>query len=378
MLNSPHEGHTSLLEFRTDATQPKMTRTPEGYLRGDAVVSRTGVFEYTNADGSTRYELRHPDDVFNADSLATLQQIPVTLEHPPMMLDATNAKRYQVGHTGDRVDTKSEGHIVVGFTITDSSAVNAVDTGRMKQLSLGYRLDLKEEAGTYQGKAYTHRQTNIRYNHLALVPEARAGAVATINMDGMLHFSYNTEEPNTLTTPDPKPRLEPIRLDGIAYEGSPEVVKHIAKLETANADAGKSLDEMKKQLDAAKGKYDALKAEFDEMKKGEGNKDSLVAEAVTARLALITSARKLTANTDGMEAMGSRDIMVRAIQAKATDFNADGKSDEYVQGRFDTLLEMAATSQHVPASIAGQRGDAKVVEPEPVANFDSYLAKAKA
>jgi hypothetical protein len=30
---------------------PKMTKTKEGYLRGEAVVSRTGVFKYRNADG---------------------------------------------------------------------------------------------------------------------------------------------------------------------------------------------------------------------------------------------------------------------------------------------------------------------------------------
>jgi uncharacterized protein len=61
---------------------PKVQKTKEGYLRGDAVGSRAGVFVYYNLDGSIRRELRHPDDIFTKTSLDTLKMIPVTLDHP--------------------------------------------------------------------------------------------------------------------------------------------------------------------------------------------------------------------------------------------------------------------------------------------------------
>ena len=48
----------------------KITETKEGFLKGDAILTRTGVFTYVNADGSLRKELRHPDDVFVLDSLS--------------------------------------------------------------------------------------------------------------------------------------------------------------------------------------------------------------------------------------------------------------------------------------------------------------------
>jgi len=80
---------------------PKMLETSEGYLRGEAIVSRAGVFKYRNVDGSIRGELRHPDDVFNNDSLSTLKMIPITIDHPPEFVNASNAHKYQVGYTLD-------------------------------------------------------------------------------------------------------------------------------------------------------------------------------------------------------------------------------------------------------------------------------------
>lgn len=351
-----------------------MTRTPEGYLRGQAVVSRTGVFEYNLADGNKLLQLRHPDDVFKADSTDTLRQIPVTMNHPPELVNADNAKRYQVGHTGDAVERNAQGHIIVGFTITDANAVKQVEAGVTQQLSLGYTLDLIAEEGVYQGQPYTHRQTNIRYNHLALVSQARAGDVATINLDGTLHFVTAKKEATMATD---STRLVTVNLDGINYDASPEVAKHLERLQSENLDGKKSLDELKKQMDELKGQLDAVKAEYDEMKgktaEKEKNADSVIAQAVTDRLALIAKAGKL-ANTDGMEAMTSRDIMVKAIQAKRKDFNADGKSDEYVQGQFDALLEM---KDSVPPSVASQlaggaTANADAVKPKSL--MDAWLS----
>lgn len=55
-------------------------RTPEGYYLAEAYVARPGVYEYLNADGSTRRELILPEELHHADSLATLARKPVTLE----------------------------------------------------------------------------------------------------------------------------------------------------------------------------------------------------------------------------------------------------------------------------------------------------------
>jgi hypothetical protein len=78
----------------------KPERTAAGFLRSDAFVTRVGVFRYLNADGSIRRELRLPEEVFSPESLATLDLVPVTREHPPRLVTDDNARDYQVGTTG--------------------------------------------------------------------------------------------------------------------------------------------------------------------------------------------------------------------------------------------------------------------------------------
>lgn len=48
---------------------PKVQKTDQGFLEGEVVASRTGIFNYYDADGKCRKELRHPDDVLKEDSL---------------------------------------------------------------------------------------------------------------------------------------------------------------------------------------------------------------------------------------------------------------------------------------------------------------------
>ena len=50
--------------------------TPEGYLMDRPILTSTGIFEYTNPDGSVRRELRLPEEVFAAESLASYQGKP--------------------------------------------------------------------------------------------------------------------------------------------------------------------------------------------------------------------------------------------------------------------------------------------------------------
>src|SRR5210317_192489 len=98
----------------------KISKTDEGYLRGSAIVTRTGVFDYLNADGSIRRELRHPDHVFSKDSLSSLKMIPVTNNHPDeRMVNAQNADRLSIGQTGESVAVDGR-YVIASMTITHS------------------------------------------------------------------------------------------------------------------------------------------------------------------------------------------------------------------------------------------------------------------
>ncbi len=51
-----------------------------------------------------------------------------------------------------------------------------------KELSVGYLVDTIEEPGEYNGERYDAIQTNIRVNHLAVVPEAAQAMPGSISI----------------------------------------------------------------------------------------------------------------------------------------------------------------------------------------------------
>lgn len=309
---------------------PAVTRTDEGYLRGTAIVTRAGVFHYLNADGSVRSELRHPDDVFAADSLATLSMIPITVDHPSFMVGADNVAGVAVGTTGEIARTDG-GNVLSSLTITGKRGIEAVEQGK-RELSLGYRVTLDEETGVYDGVSFTHRQRNIRYNHLAIVDVARAGKAARLNIDGLSVPIEIKELPGAMSK---------IRIDGIEYDAAPEVVNAMSRAEAKAADMQAKLDaseaahvaaisEQQAKLDAATADLVAAKAKLD-------SEDARVAAAVKARLALVTVASGFV--KADMADMPDRAIKEAVIATRYPDFKADGRDDVYIQARFDGVIE---------------------------------------
>lgn len=158
------------------------TRTPQGFLMCPGFATRCGVFPYKMANGQIRRELRHPDDVLDPKSIATLKNAVVTVEHPPVMLNPKNVAQYRKGHTGERVEVNRD-MIDVDLIIEDQDAIDAVEKNGMRELSSGYDADIVEEEGTYNGAPYDFRQKNIVYNHVAIVKNGRAGPEVRLRLD---------------------------------------------------------------------------------------------------------------------------------------------------------------------------------------------------
>lgn len=154
--------------------------TEEGYLVDTPIVTSTGIFEYTNRDGSIRRELRLPEEVFAKASLDSYEGKPVIITHDAGLVTKDNVSDNEIGtiltkgfQDGDNVRAK----IVIHDT-------DGMKQSGLKELSLGYNLDLDETPGEWNGQPYDAVQRNIRINHLALVREARAGEKARLNIDG--------------------------------------------------------------------------------------------------------------------------------------------------------------------------------------------------
>jgi hypothetical protein len=154
--------------------------TPEGYLMDRPILTSTGIFEYTNPDGSVRRELRLPEEVFAAESLASYQGKPIIITHDAGLVDKDNVQKHQIG------TILTEGYRS-GDDVRAEIVIHNTDEMRycgLKELSLGYNLTLDETPGEWNGQHYDAIQRDIRINHLALVREARAGEQARLNIDG--------------------------------------------------------------------------------------------------------------------------------------------------------------------------------------------------
>ena len=338
-------------QLRFDKSQVgKIVKTDEGYLRGEAVVTRCGVFKYLNQDGTIRREARLPEYAFKKDSLDSLKMIPVTNNHPTVLVDATNAKELSIGSTGETINIDGE-NILTTVTINVQDAINEIENNNKVELSLGYTLDLIDQKGVYNGQEYDCIQTNIKYNHLAVVERGRAG-VSRLNFDsfecGMIVDENITQE---------RENMVKINIDNVDVEVD-EAVK-------------RAFDSLNARFDSATAEADTLKAKLDEteeqLKKAkEINSDSLISAKAKDRVELIAKASKIV-NADSLYDLSDRDIKLSVIKSRYDSLDLTDKSDDYVSARFDAICEALANNDE---AIKKQQSQAKEVN-EPKKNLDA-------
>ena len=172
-------------------------KTPEGYLIcTDAILARTGKQTYTKdelfGDGdSAEVDVDRPyKEVFDASTLASFENKPVTIEHPDEEVNVGNYKDYAVGYVRDVHQGKtSDGQDVIlgNIVITDQQAINDIEEGKHTNLSCGYDCDILGDDGSY----FQHK---IRGNHVALCECPRAGITKLQDAIDEMHkykFEYN-------------------------------------------------------------------------------------------------------------------------------------------------------------------------------------------
>ncbi len=125
------------------------TRRADGTLVADALLTRTGVFTYRNPDGTERREYRPPTEVFKADALESFRLVPLTDDHPPVMLNAQNARQYSVGCVGENI--RKDGRFVAAtIAVHDAGTIAKMDGGKtagLVRLRLRARRDARHVAG---------------------------------------------------------------------------------------------------------------------------------------------------------------------------------------------------------------------------------------
>ena len=346
------------------ATSPA-EKTAEGFLVARAPVTSIGVFSYRNPDGSERRELRLPEEVFKADSLASLRLKPLTLLHPEEAVTPENIEALQVGSVGSDVTTDSY-RVYVSLAATKKDGIDAVETGTARSLSCGYTCDIEWSSGVWMGMKYDCIQRNIRYNHVALVPVPRAGDGNSIRMDAAgtpTLPDMNKYEVNNNQNED---KMDKIHLDGADYQAEPQVIAAYNKAVDRADGLEKDLEQLRKDSKAEAEKLTAEKSAVEAER--DSYKDRLdKAEAELAAKAHLDILGKATAAGVEVKAdMADADIKKAVIGKVFPSANLDGKDESYIDARFDCACETIAMQKE-----AGSRGDAADIPPQnkqPISN----------
>ncbi len=362
--------------------------TPEGYLIDNPILTRVGIFEYHNPDGTIRRELRLPEEVFAAESLASYKGKPVILTHEAGLVDVDNVQQEHIGtilsegiQDGDNVRAQ--------IVIHDAESL---DYG-LRELSLGYTQTPDETPGVWNGQPYDAIQRNIQINHLALVEKARAGEQARLNIDGeeqggnqmskarkdgltpeeiaRLVEEYKQRQAQRMQNSNPTTDEGTNPEEQTTDEDEADPVKEVKDrrdrrdasgdcetMDEASGVIAQQDEDIQKLLDfiaqlQAKIDFDEASAEEEVKTDGEGenaeanadegehqedplNMDSIDAY-VNQKIELIRLGDKL--NLDGIESMKPMDAKKAIIKKVHPNIRLDGKDTAYINAMFDIAKE---------------------------------------
>jgi hypothetical protein len=220
---------------------------PNGYAVFPATITRAGIFSYRQADGSVVRELRHPDEVFNPESMNSLKNVPLITEkdHLDCLAKGLPVNKVdeftQLGVVGSDIKRNRADELEADVTVYRPDTLQKIDSGEERELSAGYTVDIINEPGEYRGQKYDQKQTNIIYGHVAAVGRGRAGTAkfridskAAILSTGKMNFQKEDSVGDETKVIKEIPGLNVgkgehvFRLDSLKVEETPEVLGILA------------------------------------------------------------------------------------------------------------------------------------------------------
>ncbi len=372
--------------FLSDRLQITTEReyTDEGFLKVPARISRTGIQEYLAVEmGIADKEpndiirvFRPEEEVFSGNSLESFANKPVTDNHPPELVTAKNAKQFSVGHAGPEV--VKDGMFAKTFVhVTDADAIAKIESGKV-ELSNGYTADIDWTPGvTPDGDQYDAIQRNIKGNHIAIVDRGRAGSACRLA--------------DNLPTVGDKVTMAKITVDGVDFEVSEQAAQAVGKLQTRLTDAENEAlkkekevedkeEEMEEADKKAKKTEDSLKAQLDDAK-GKIPSAETLDKLVADRKAVIDSVLKVCPEIS-WEGKDTATLRKEVVATKCSNVQMDSVSEDYVNARFDMLVESIETNsqQHLDDALVTQVVGDKTVEdtrPADVIAREKFMADSK-
>lgn len=226
---------------------------------------------------------RPPEELSSAETIKSINGIPIHLEHHDDAGEPED-KKTRVGTTGTDGAFNAP-FLMNSLHIFDQDAINRINDGSMKELSLAYTYIPEFKSGvTDDGEKYDFIQRQIRANHLALVENGRAGPSVKvsdsgkeINMADIENKDAGTEQ-KEVDLAQKIIDLHKVDENGNVVDASDEDKEAaITKILDELKDKGMSDEDLKKMKDTlsdlAYSKATGDEAPDSEMKKGEAEDD---------------------------------------------------------------------------------------------------------
>ncbi len=379
--------------------------TPQGFLKMPVFAGRVGVQEYLDDEGNILREFRPPEEVFSERTMASLTMIPITNNHPRKMVDPDNARLLTVGFTGEHAEKVDDKFIKTTAVIFDKDTIEDVRLGKV-EVSLGYDVELEETPGVFDGEKYDVIQRNIINNHLAIVDKGRGGPEVRLRLDSNCAVLKNENKIIIIKKED---SMAKVKIGDKEFELNDEVAGAVKDLIDQNEKLMKDKENEKEKEDQeteeekkaaeAKKKEEEDQAAEEEKKKKEEEEDTSDPEKKNDRLqakvdALEADNKKIKAGQMDakqidkiarqrtkvlavgeqvldseaiakMDDMDTVDIKKAIVEAESGT-KMDGKSDDYIDARFDHISETVSKSDSAnnkfSAAIMDKRQSENVID----------------
>lgn len=193
--------------------------------------------------------------LFDQKTIDSFEGVPVTLIHPKELeVKADTWKKHAIGHAQN---IRAEGKFLMGdLYISDAEAIQKIDKEKIKEISLGYDCDLV----IADSQDSDFKKTNIKGNHVAIVPSGRCGGSCRLgdkkgtNMSKTLVDSFKKllglvkVNDDGEAVAELEKLLEDLQKQLTEAEALPDDQKDQAKIDVIKA----QIEDVKQKLEAAK------------------------------------------------------------------------------------------------------------------------------
>lgn len=231
-----------------------------------AQIDPNGMF---GLDPNRIYSVYRPAKEINKKSfIDSLEVVPLLDEHPSGAFDGGKEKKVMGCLYNIKWDARQKA-LIGDLKVMDNDLKRKIARG-VKELSLGYGVKYVRKMGIFEGKPYDFIQTDLMGDHVALVPEGRAGSDCCVR-DSKTFASDSMELPDMdITKMSADELIEALR------GCDAEVVGKVKDALCAPSEEEKKAAEEKAAADAEAAK----KAEEEQAKKVEDEKKEAVDAAV--------------------------------------------------------------------------------------------------